>query len=127
MANIQGYEQFVKVSLCKIQDYANCNFTKFECHQMYGFPLKSMFFLLPWQRFIRQHFFSQNMQNFMQAHTPTKFEVHTTSTLENHIFKSSLTLMLYFKGPHIFFFFFFADGLITVLLSPSILHSLRAP
>ena len=81
--------------------YASCNFTKFERNQMYcsekncaqNVPLKSVclfVFSLPWQQWIQQHFFSQNMQSFIQALTPTKFEVHGISTLENHIFKFSL-------------------------------------
>ena len=41
MANFQGYEQLVKISLCKILDiYASYNFTKFERYQMYGYRKK---------------------------------------------------------------------------------------
>ena len=34
------------------------------------------------------------MQSFIHAHNPTNFEVHSLSTLENHIFKFSLPLSL---------------------------------
>ena len=37
------------------------------------------------------------MRSFFQAHNPTNFDVHSLSTLENHIFKFSLPLKVIFS------------------------------
>ena len=54
--------------------------------------LKSMLCAVTMATVVKTTFFSYNMRSFIQANNPTNFEVHSLSTLENHIFKFSLPL-----------------------------------
>ena len=67
-----------------------CTVTEKSCAQTV--LLKSMLYAVTMATVDTTTFFSHNMQSFIQAHTPTKFEVHSLSTLENHILKFSLPL-----------------------------------
>ena len=90
--------------------YVICNFTKFECNQMYGYR-KKLHAKCPFKIYVFSCYhgnsgydtsFPQNMRSFIQVHTPTKFEVHSVSTFENHIFKFSLPLNHKLGGCSIF-------------------------
>ena len=77
MANFQGNEWLVKISLCKIQDvYVSYNFTKFERYRTYGYR-KKLRANCPFKIHVmcRYHgnrgndnIFLYNMRSFIQAH-----------------------------------------------------------
>ena len=104
MFSFQGCKQLVKFLLCEIQDIYMSVIILPSMNVMRCTTIEKSWAQIncPFKIYVicRHHgnrgntyISSHNMRSFIQAHNPTKFEVHHLSTLENPIFEFNVPLI----------------------------------